>query len=84
MGCAVTYLPVDGARLVDPEDVRRALRPETRLITIIMANNETGVLQPVEEMAQDRRGSGCVLPYGRGAGGGQDSDRREADSDVTC
>jgi cysteine desulfurase len=51
-GCEVTYVPVDGAGLVDPDDVRRALRPNTRLITIMMANNETGVLQPVEEIGK--------------------------------
>jgi cysteine desulfurase len=51
-GCEVTYVPVDGRGLVDPEDVRRALRPSTRLITIILANNETGVLQPVHEIAK--------------------------------
>ncbi len=44
MGCTVTYLPVDGRSLVDPDDVRRALRPETKLISIMMANNETGVV----------------------------------------
>src|SRR6266436_3676055 len=49
-GCEVTYVPVDRSGLVDPDDVRRALRPNTRLITIMMANNETGVLQPVEEI----------------------------------
>ena len=52
MGCEVTYVPVDGRGLVDPEDVRRALRPNTKLITIMMANNETGVLQPVEEIGK--------------------------------
>ena len=51
-GCEVTYVPVDGRGLVDPDDVRRALRPNTRLITITMANNETGVLQPVEEIGK--------------------------------
>src|SRR5882724_4212622 len=50
VGCEVTYVPVDGRGQVDPDDVRRALRPNTRLITIMMANNETGVLQPVEEI----------------------------------
>jgi len=49
-GCEITYVPVDGRGLVDPDDVRRALRPNTKLITIMMANNETGVLQPVEEI----------------------------------
>jgi len=48
MGAIVTYVPVDGRGVIDPEDVRRALRPNTRLISIMMANNETGVLQPVE------------------------------------
>ncbi len=49
-GCEVTYVQVDGRGLVDPDDVRRKLRPNTRLISIMMANNETGVLQPVEEI----------------------------------
>jgi cysteine desulfurase len=52
MGCEVTYIPVDGRGLVDPDDVCRALRPNTRLITIMMANNETGVLQPIEEIGK--------------------------------
>jgi cysteine desulfurase len=51
-GCDVTYLPVDGRSLVNPDDVRRALRPNTKLISIMMANNETGVLQPVEEIGK--------------------------------
>src|SRR5580698_7535868 len=51
-GCSVTYLPVDGRSLVDPDDVRRALRPETKLITVMAANNETGVLQPVSEIGK--------------------------------
>lgn len=52
MGCEVSYVPVDGQGLVNPEDVRRALRPNTRLISIMTANNETGVLQPVEEIGR--------------------------------
>jgi cysteine desulfurase len=51
-GCEVTYLPVDSRSLVDPDEVRRALRPNTKLISIMMANNETGVLQPVEEIGK--------------------------------
>ena len=51
-GIEVTYLPVDGRCLVDPEDVRRALRPNSRLVSIMMANNETGVLQPVNEIGK--------------------------------
>lgn len=52
VGTEVTYVPVDGRGLVDPNDVRRALRPNTRLITVMMANNETGVVQPVEEIGK--------------------------------
>src|SRR3954464_8732597 len=51
-GCEVTYLRVDAQGLVHPEDVRGALRPNTKLISIMMANNGTGVLQSVEEIAQ--------------------------------
>jgi cysteine desulfurase len=53
IGCEVTILPVDGLGLVDPADVRRALRPNTRLISIMMANNETGVLEPLEAIGEE-------------------------------
>src|SRR5438477_1791926 len=52
IGYEVTYLPVNSRCLIDPDDVRRALRPNTKLITIMAANNETGVLQPVEEIGR--------------------------------
>jgi cysteine desulfurase len=55
LGCEVTILPVDGRGLIDPEDVRRALRPNTKLISVMMANNETGVLEPVEEIGKIAR-----------------------------
>src|SRR5260370_30069783 len=51
-GIEVTSLPVDGRGLVDPDDLRRALRPNTTLVTIMFANNETGVIQPVEELGK--------------------------------
>jgi len=51
-GSQVSYVRVDGCGLIDPDDVRRALRPQTKLITIMMANNETGVRQPVEEIGR--------------------------------
>jgi cysteine desulfurase len=49
-GCTVTRVGVDTNGRVNPGDVRRALQPNTRLISVMMANNETGVLQPVEEI----------------------------------
>jgi cysteine desulfurase len=51
-GIEVTSVPVDGRGLVDPDDLRRALRPNTKLVTIMFANNETGVIQPVEELGK--------------------------------
>jgi cysteine desulfurase len=51
-GCEVSYVPVDGRGLIDPDDVKRALRPNTKLITVMLANNETGVVQPVEEIGE--------------------------------
>ncbi len=52
LGCEATVLPVDGRGLIDPADVKRAMRPNTRLVSVMMANNETGVLQPVEEIGR--------------------------------
>jgi cysteine desulfurase len=46
-GFAVTVLPVDGYGMVDPDDLRRALRPDTILVTIMHANSEVGTIQPV-------------------------------------
>jgi len=51
-GCEVTYIPVDGRGLIDPSDVKRALRPNTKLISIMLANNETGVLQSATEIGK--------------------------------
>jgi cysteine desulfurase len=49
-GFTVTILAVDGTGRVDPIEVRRALRPDTILISIMHANNETGALQPLREI----------------------------------
>ncbi len=50
-GFEVTLLPVDGEGRVDPDDVRKAIRPDTALVSIMMANNEIGTLEPVKEIA---------------------------------
>jgi cysteine desulfurase len=47
----VTYVPVDSAGRVDADDVRKAIRPDTILITIMHANNEVGTIQPIPEIA---------------------------------
>ncbi|TCK73894.1 cysteine desulfurase [Acidipila rosea] len=51
-GIEVTFLPVSSEGVVDPDDVRRALRPHTKLISVMMANNETGAIQPVGEIGR--------------------------------
>jgi cysteine desulfurase len=51
-GVAVTYLPVNHEGLIDPVDLRRAVRPETILITVMHANNELGVIQPLDEIGR--------------------------------
>jgi cysteine desulfurase len=51
-GVSVTFLPVGSDGIVDPNDVRRALRPETALITVMHANNEIGTIQPIEEIGK--------------------------------
>jgi cysteine desulfurase len=51
-GVEVTFVGPRPNGLIDPEEIRRALRQNTRLISVMLANNETGVLQPVEEIAK--------------------------------
>jgi cysteine desulfurase len=49
-GVEVTFVPVDSSGVIDPADVRRALRPNTQLISVMMANNEIGTIEPVAEI----------------------------------
>jgi cysteine desulfurase len=51
-GVETTYVAPEPSGLIDPAAIQRALRPETRLISVMLANNETGVLQPVEEIGK--------------------------------
>jgi cysteine desulfurase len=55
-GFDLTVLPVDNFGRVDPEELESALRPETVLVSIMHANNETGTIQPIEELATICRG----------------------------
>jgi cysteine desulfurase len=61
IGCELTVVPVDGRCLVDPDDVRSAVRPNTKLISIMIANNETGVLQPVDEIGKTAADAGVYF-----------------------
>lgn len=58
LGARVTWLPVDGTGLVDPDDLRRAITSDTVLVTIMHANNETGTVQPIAECAAITREHG--------------------------
>lgn len=51
LGAEVTYLPVDGKGLVNPSDLAKAIRPDTVLAAVLYANNETGVIQPMADIA---------------------------------
>jgi cysteine desulfurase len=60
-GREVTVLPCDADGVVSAESVRRALRPNTRLISVMLANNETGAIQPVAEIAKIAAEAGALF-----------------------
>ncbi len=61
LGARVTLVAVDGAGLVDPDDIRKALRSDTFLISVMHANNEVGTIQPLAEIARIARGHGVLF-----------------------
>jgi cysteine desulfurase len=61
LGYAVSYLPVTPEGIVDPESLVRALRPKTRLVSIMAANNVVGTLQPIAELAQITKAHGALF-----------------------
>jgi cysteine desulfurase len=61
LGVRVSFLPVDRFGQVDPSDVARAIDPETALVTVMLANNEIGTLQPIKEIAAVARDRGVPL-----------------------
>src|ERR1700744_250257 len=60
-GYEVTYLPVQKDGRVDPEDVRKAITPKTILITIMYANNEIGVINPIQEIGKIAKEHGIIF-----------------------
>jgi cysteine desulfurase len=58
-GVRVVYLPVDGEGLVDPDALVRVLTPRTRLVSVMAANNEIGVLQPLAALAEVAHAAGA-------------------------
>ncbi|HTQ47346.1 MAG TPA: IscS subfamily cysteine desulfurase [Polyangiaceae bacterium] len=60
-GCAVTYLAVAKDGRVDPDDVRKAITDKTILVSVMLANNEIGTVQPIEEIGKITRERGVLL-----------------------
>lgn len=60
-GYEVTHLPVDRTGRVDPEDLKAAIRPDTLLVSVMTANNETGTIQPIRELARIAKDQGVLF-----------------------
>lgn len=60
-GFEATYLPVDEKGLINPDDLRKAIRPDTTLVSIMYANNEIGTIQPIKELAAIAREKGVLF-----------------------
>jgi cysteine desulfurase len=60
LGAEITLIPVDRFGCVDPDDVARAIRPHTALVSIMHANNEVGTIQPIQEIARIARAHGVL------------------------
>ncbi len=60
-GHPVTYLPVNSGGLLDPADLEQALRPDTAIVSIMWANNETGMLFPIRDLASICRNRGVMF-----------------------
>jgi cysteine desulfurase len=61
LGATITCLPVDAFGRVDPDDVQRAVTPDTILISVMHANNEVGTIQPIAEIGRIAREHGILL-----------------------
>ncbi|MBE0584280.1 MAG: cysteine desulfurase, partial [Desulfofustis sp.] len=60
-GFELTKVPVDSTGLVDPDDVRKAIRPDTILISVMHANNEVGTIEPIAEIGAIAREAGIIF-----------------------
>ncbi|MFB6347188.1 MAG: cysteine desulfurase family protein [bacterium] len=60
-GYEVSYLPVDGNARLDPAEVRKALRPDTLLVSVMHSNNEVGTLQPIGDIAEVAAENGTLV-----------------------
>lgn len=60
-GFEVTYLPVDENGLINPEELKKAIRPDTTLVSIMFANNEIGTVQPIQKLAAIAHERGSIF-----------------------
>ena len=60
-GFRVTVVPVDSTGLVDPDDVARAIEPDTRVVSVMHANNEVGTIQPIAEISATAHARGVLV-----------------------
>jgi cysteine desulfurase len=60
-GFDITYIPVDNTGIVNPRDVASAIKPTTILVSIMMANNEVGTIQPIREIGKITKEAGILL-----------------------
>ncbi|MCX8070196.1 MAG: cysteine desulfurase [Thermodesulfovibrionales bacterium] len=77
-GFVVTYLPVDSKGIIDPDDVKKAIRHNTILVSIMHANNETGMIQPIKEIGNITKPRGIVFH----SDGAQSVGKVETDMDL--
>ncbi|MBM3180093.1 MAG: cysteine desulfurase [Chloroflexi bacterium] len=61
LGYEISYLPVTPEGIVDPESLKQALRPNTRLVSVMAANNVVGTLQPIAELAKITKAQGALF-----------------------
>ena len=61
LGYEVSYVPVDRQGCVDPEAIENAVRPETGMVSVMLANNEVGTIQPISEIAKVAHMHGALM-----------------------
>ncbi|MDE2217415.1 MAG: cysteine desulfurase, partial [Planctomycetota bacterium] len=60
-GCEVTYLPVDKYGVVNPDDVKKAIKPTTTMVSVMYANGEIGTIEPIKEIGTITREKGIIF-----------------------
>ena len=61
LGCTVTKLPVDKFGAVDPADLQKKILPQTKIISVMLANNEVGTIQPIKKLAEIAHAAGKIF-----------------------